>query len=160
MPKPSRSYPHRTSAAASVLKDDPPALRQLVFQGAGYAKRKLGAYQLARTDAFDWLRKAEPQSIHAVVTDPPYGLVEYSELQLQKMKNGHGGIWRIPPSFDGCQRQPLPRFTVLTDQDLSELKRFFERLAKLLLPVLVPGSHVFVATNPLISHCVYIPFIE
>ena len=25
-------------------------------------------------DAFDWLEKAEERSIHAVVTDPPYGL--------------------------------------------------------------------------------------
>ena len=27
-------------------------------------------------DAFDWLEDAEPNSIHAVVTDPPYGLIE------------------------------------------------------------------------------------
>lgn len=29
-------------------------------------------------DAFNWLENAEPNSIHAVVTDPPYGLVEYT----------------------------------------------------------------------------------
>ena len=45
-------------------------------------------------DAFDWLKQAEPCSIHAVVTDPPYGLLEYTPKQLEKMKNGRGGVWR------------------------------------------------------------------
>jgi site-specific DNA-methyltransferase (adenine-specific) len=70
-----------------------------------------------------------------------------------------GGVWRIPPSFDGCRRKPLPRFTVLTDKQRGELRTFFRRLAVSLLPVLVPGAHVFIATNPLVSHLVYEPFI-
>jgi len=93
------------------------------------------------------------------VTDPPYGLVEYMPEQLEKMQNGRGGVWRIPPSFDGCKRRPLPRFTVLRDKDKERLRDFFERLAERLLPVLVPGAHVFIATNPLVSHLVYEPFI-
>jgi len=110
-------------------------------------------------DAFEWLARAEPHSVHAVVTDPPYGLVEYTPEQLEKMENGNGGVWRIPPAFDGCKRRPLPRFTVLTDKDKGRLRNFFERLAENLLPVLVPGAHVFIATNPLVSHLVYEPFI-
>jgi len=94
-----------------------------------------------------------------VVTDPPYGLVEYRADQLEKMRNGNGGVWRIPPSFDGCKRRPLPRFTVLSERQRGNLRDFFGRLARLLLPVLVPGAHVFVATNPLVSHLVYEPFI-
>ena len=39
------------------------------------------SYQLLRTDCFDWLKAAEPASIHAVVTDPPYGLVEFSDKE-------------------------------------------------------------------------------
>lgn len=118
-----------------------------------------GDYQIFRTDAFDWLAKAQPNSIHAVVTDPPYGLVEYTPDQLEKRKNGNGGVWRIPPSFDGCKRSPLPRFTVLTSEDRLRLREFFRRLAEGLLPVLVPGAHVFIATNPLVSYLVYEPFI-
>jgi site-specific DNA-methyltransferase (adenine-specific) len=110
-------------------------------------------------DAFEWLGRAEPHSIHAVVTDPPYGLVEYTPKELEKMENGRGGVWRIPPAFDGCKRRPLPRFTVLTDKDKERLRDFFARLAERLLPVLVPGAHVFIATNPLVSHLVYEPFI-
>ena len=116
--------------------------------------------RIYHVDAFAWLEQAPPCSIHAVVTDPPYGLIEYRPDQLDKMRRGRGGVWRIPPSFDGCQRAPLPRFTVLTEQDRDNLRRFFSDLARHLLRVLVPGAHVFVATNPLVSHLVYEPFIS
>ncbi len=116
-------------------------------------------YEIFLVDAFEWLADAEHNSIHAVVTDPPYGLVEYKPEQLEKMKNGQGGVWRIPPSFDGCQRRPLPRFTVLTGPDKEALRSFFSNLAEKLMPVLVPGAHVFIATNPLVSYLVYEPFI-
>jgi site-specific DNA-methyltransferase (adenine-specific) len=119
----------------------------------------LGAFDLIQADAFSWLSQAQRCSIHAVVTDPPYGLIEYQPQQLEKMRNGNGGVWRIPPSFDGCLRRPLPRFTVLTDTDRARLREFFHRLADLLLPVLVPGAHIFIATNPLVSHLVYEPFL-
>ncbi len=33
-----------------------------------------------------------------------------------KLRSGHGGVWRIPPKWDGCERRPLPRFTVLTEE--------------------------------------------
>ena len=111
-------------------------------------------------DAFQWLAQAEPESIHAVVTDPPYGLVEYQADQLNKRKNGKGGVWRIPPSFDGAQRNPVPRFTVLTPAEEVGLQQFFGRLAPLLMRVLVPGAHIFIATNPLLSHHVYVPLME
>ena len=64
--------------------------------------------QLIHGDAFDWLEDAEPNSIHAVVTDPPYGLLEYTPHQLEKMRNGRGGVWRLPPSFDNAIRKPVP----------------------------------------------------
>ena len=115
---------------------------------------------IINADAFAWLEDAEPNSIHAVVTDPPYGLIEYSERELQKLRNGHGGVWRQPTSFDNSTRKPVPRFTVLSDEDKLELERFFERFARLLLPVLVPGAHVFIASNPLLSHLAYLPFIK
>jgi len=117
-------------------------------------------YEILRMDAFEWLKRAKPCSIHAVITDPPYGLVEYTPRELEKMEKGRGGVWRIPPSFDGCRRRPLPRFTVLTEGDRAGLRGFFTRLAESLQPVLVPGAHVFIATNPLVSHLVYQPFIE
>ncbi len=117
-------------------------------------------YEIHQTDAFEWLRSRAQNSIHAVVTDPPYGLLEYTDAEKQKLRAGRGGVWRIPPSFDGCARRPLPRFTVLNEQHKAELEAFFSKLAALLVPVLVPGAHVFIATNPLVSHLVYGPFIR
>jgi len=109
---------------------------------------------LVSGDCMDWLRSRQPGSIHAVVTDPPYGLYEYSEEQQEKLRSGKGGVWRIPPSFDGVVRSPLPRFTVLTQADLKQLDDFFYAWARALTPVLVPGANVVVASNPLLSHLV------
>jgi DNA modification methylase len=161
------------SQEATVLGDD---IRTLAFSprvgrisavtSSLTMQRRLGdnphtvPYTIYHEDAFTWLEERVRNSVHAVVTDPPYGLVEYSEHQLEKRKNGHGGIWRLPPFFDGCKRTPLPRFTVLTSDDLQALRKFFERLAKALMPVLVPGAHVFIASNPLVSYLVYEPFIQ
>ena len=133
---------------------------ETVRRGAGRREPASPApFQVFHGDAFAWLSSAAPRSIHAVVTDPPYGLIEYSDANLRKMRSGKGGVWRIPPSFDGCKRSPLPRFTVLTEADRNELRSFFAEFARLLLPVLVPGAHVFTATNPLVSYLVYEPFI-
>lgn len=109
---------------------------------------------LVNADCCEWLSTCEKNSIHAVVTDPPYGLVEYSEEQQEKLRNGRGGVWRIPPSFDGTKRSPLPRFTVLTAADLKALDEFFFKWARLLVPVLVPGANILVASNPLLSYVV------
>lgn len=105
-------------------------------------------------DCLEWLRTQEPNSVHAVVTDPPYGLFEYTDEQQEKLRNGRGGVWRIPPSFDGAKRSPLPRFTVLTASDHAALDNFFYLWARSLLPVLVPGANVVVASNPLLCHVV------
>jgi len=120
----------------------------------------LRQYETVLGDCLEWLAKRQESSIHAVVTDPPYGLREYTEPEKAKLRAGRGGVWRIPPSFDGCTRAPLPRFTVLTDQDQQALVDFFAKWARLVFKVLVPGGHVFVATNPLVSQLVYTPMLD
>ncbi len=112
----------------------------------------IGSATLFHADCFDWLEKQEDNSIHAVVTDPPYGLYEYDPDQQLKLRNGKGGVWRIPPSYDGHVRSPLPRFTTLTDDQREQLSTFFFVWARLLLPKLVPGANVIVASNPLLSY--------
>jgi DNA modification methylase len=113
-----------------------------------------GRATLVQADCMEWLRAQPPNTIHAVVTDPPYGLVEYNDVEQEKLRSGRGGVWRIPPSFDGTKRAPLPRFTTLSAEDLDELSRFFFEWAEALLPVLVPGANVLVASNPLLSYVV------
>ena len=105
-------------------------------------------------DCSAWLQRQPECSIHAVVTDPPYGLYEYTEEQQSKLRAGKGGVWRIPPSFDGNTRSPLPRFTTLDKQQLAEIGDFFSVWANALLPMLTPGANVIVASNPLLSHIV------
>ena len=133
-------------------------MTEAVAEAAAVRPGRERLYDFFHVDAFDWLAAVAETTIHAVVTDPPYGLVEYSPGQLEKRRNGRGGVWRIPPSFDGSRRQPVPRFTVLKDDDKEEIRSFFGRLATLVYPSLVPGAHVFVATNPLLSHLVVEPF--
>jgi site-specific DNA-methyltransferase (adenine-specific) len=113
-----------------------------------------GRIELRRQDCMDWLTQADENSVEAVVTDPPYGLIEYSEAEQEKLRAGRGGVWRIPPSFDGSARAPLPRFTVLKERELAELDRFFFEWARRVLRVLVPGANVVMASNPLLSHIV------
>lgn len=109
-------------------------------------------YQIHNVNSFDWLDKCKPNSFHAIVTDPPYGVVEFKNAHLEKMDNGKGGIWRLPPKLNGCERSPLPRFTVLTKDEIEELREFYFRLGSLSKRILVPGAHLFIATNVLLSH--------
>jgi DNA modification methylase len=138
---------------------------QYVLNGLDYQPQALSKRPASRSfildkttlvldDCFTWLERQPSNSLHAVITDPPYGLVEYSELEQKKLRAGKGGIWRIPPSFDGSVRSPLPRFTVLKQTDLDALEQFFTAWAARVLPVLVPGANVVVASNPLLSYLV------
>jgi DNA modification methylase len=113
-----------------------------------------GQAVLHHADCFEWLAQCSPASIHAVITDPPYGLIEYSAKEQGKLRAGRGGVWRIPPAFDGHRRAPLPRFTTLSAADRLQLHAFFLRLAVLLGRVVVPGGNVIVAANPLLAHIV------
>ena len=115
---------------------------------------RFGAATLVHGDCFDWLAARPDSSIHAVVTDPPYGLQEYTPTEQRKLRSGRGGVWRIPPSFDGHTRSPLPRFTTLNDAQRAYLREFFMTWTRLLIPKLVPGANVMVASNPLLSHIV------
>lgn len=145
--------------ADAVLRYNPERKQTKAQRVAAVAERR-GPYTIHLADAFDWMDAREPQSIHGIVTDPPYGLKEYSDEEQAKLRKGKGGVWRIPPSFDGVERSPVPRFTVLDEADLQVLQMFFEDFAQRAFRVLVPGGHIIIATNPLLSHLVYVPLIE
>ncbi|HTX20838.1 MAG TPA: site-specific DNA-methyltransferase [Candidatus Aquilonibacter sp.] len=109
-------------------------------------------FHLEQTDCFDWLRQCPARSIHAVCTDPPYGILEFTEKELAKLRIGRGGVWRLPPKVGGSHRDPLPRFTILTDEQKQHLRDYFRDWGKLLLNALVPGAHVCVAGHPILQH--------
>lgn len=111
-------------------------------------------------DCFEWMSSIPKETIHAIVTDPPYGVKEYDPDQLEKRTNGNGGIWRIPPSFDGYKRAPLPRFTALNHKDRTRLQQYFAEWGTLVLQILRPGGHVFLASNAFLSQIVFTAIIN
>ena len=121
---------------------------------------RLGNSLLLQADCFEWLAKIPGNSIHAFVTDPPYGVKEYETDQIRKMAIGRGGVWRIPPAFDGHTRSPVPRFTALNDSERQVLQSFFVDWAMLAVRALVPGGHVFIASNVFLSQLVFSALVE
>lgn len=125
-----------------------------------YQFNQMGDSLIVHADCFEWMGRIPADSFHAIVTDPPYGVKEYDFEQIEKRANGNGGIWRIPPSFDGSNRAPLPRFTALNQKERATLHRFFYEWGKLASRVLLPGGHIFVASNAFLSQLVFSALIE
>jgi site-specific DNA-methyltransferase (adenine-specific) len=144
----------RTSRGTYCLAEMADSFREPAADYEGFEHFNVGKAKIFLADCLDWLRVQPPNSLHAVVTDPPYGLFEYSEEQQEKLRSGSGGVWRIPPSFDGSARSPLPRFTTLTQTQIEEIESFFVTWGRLILDKTVPGANVVVASNPLLSHVV------
>jgi len=137
-----------------------PAAASLRLFGLDYSTHEIGGSLIVHADCFEWMGRIPEASVHAIVTDPPYGVKEYDFDQINKRTNGRGGIWRIPPSFDGHQRAPLPRFTALNDRERATLRRFFVEWARLALRVLRPGGHLFLASNAFLSQFVFSALAE
>lgn len=73
---------------------------------------------------------------------------------MAKLRNGRGGVWRLPPTMGGSQRDPLPRFTTLSAKELTHVRAYFRELGEALMPVLVPGGHILLAGTPMLQHLV------
>lgn len=110
-------------------------------------------YEFFNRDCLDWIAEQKENSITGVVTDPPYAFMEYTPIELKKKRSGKGGVWRIPPTFDGCERSPLPRFSVINDCEnlRSQFVNFYEKWGKLIFNILAPGAHIIIAATPLLS---------
>ncbi|MBE9478375.1 MAG: helix-turn-helix domain-containing protein [Chloroflexi bacterium] len=141
-------------------EEEPTGLPAAVAEPRAVYQPVEATYELVHEDCFEWMECRQPNSIHAIVTDPPYGLKEYTAKEKTKLRRGRGGVWRIPPAIGGCVRRPLPRFTVLTNDEKQQLMEFFRKWGACAFRVLVPGGHVFIATNPLLSQLVYMTLIE
>lgn len=116
---------------------------------------------LFHADTFEWLLTQSDNSFHGVCTDPPFGIVEFTPKEVNKLRNGNkGGIWRIPPKMGGSERAPLPRFTVLSSAEREHVRTFFREFAELLLPKVVPGAHVFLAGTPMLQYLVQDGFAQ
>jgi site-specific DNA-methyltransferase (adenine-specific) len=119
VPTQTASLTHRKTIADKTSQKD--ALSALALS---YTSVAVGNSRIIRADCFEWLGQIPANSLHAIVTDPPYGVKEYNFDQIKKRANRNGGVWRIPPSFDGHIRSPLPRFTAFTPSELKSVRRF------------------------------------
>lgn len=128
--------------------------------GLDYRSEEIGASRIVHADCFEWLSRIPEMSLSGIVTDPPYGVKEFDLDQMEKRANGRGGIWRIPPSFDGSVRSPLPRFTALNTKEREVLREFFIAWSRSVLPALRPGAHVFLAGNTFLSQLVFGAVVE
>lgn len=111
-------------------------------------------YTLYNQSCFDWLREQPINSIQGVCTDPPFGIVEFLPHEMEKMRKGKGGVWRLPPTIGGSKRAPLPRFTTLSEKELKHVQTYFCEFGEALIPTLTPGAHVFLAGTPMLQHLV------
>ena len=126
----------------------------------GYTLQAISDCCIIEADCFDWLEGLPENSLHAIVCDPPYGVKEYETDQIEKRDNGVGGIWRLPPAFDGTTRAALPRFTALNLKEREALRSFFLRWSLLATRALRPGGHVFIASNSFLSQLVFAALVE
>lgn len=163
-----RNVPSSSIRSSLNLRDGESVVR--ISRGRYALKAKLdnelvpafeyGESQLYQSDCLDWLRTQGDNTIHAVVTDPPYGATEYSVREQEKLRSRRGGIWRIPPALDGVKRSPVPRFTTMSAGDYDVVEEFFVSWAKEIRRVIVPGANVIVAANPLVSYRISAALVE
>lgn len=111
-------------------------------------------YILHHANCFEWLRRQPSNSIHGVCTDPPFGIVEFLPHEIEKLRKGRGGVWRLPPTMGGSQRDPLPRFTTLTAKEREHVRIYFREFGEALIHALIPGGHVFLAGTPMLQFLV------
>jgi site-specific DNA-methyltransferase (adenine-specific) len=142
--------------------DDISVLQMLDLHGYAfdYQTHAFTHSRAVHADCFEWLGRLQPESLHAVVTDPPYGVKEYDFDQLDKKHAGVGGVWRLPPSFDGHVRSPLPRFTALDKKERESVDRFFFEWGRLVHRSLRPGGHVILASNSFLSQLVFAALVR
>lgn len=120
----------------------------------------MATYELHHANCFEWLKAQPANSFHGVCTDPPFGIVEFLPHEMAKLRNGRGGVWRLPPSMGGSQRDPLPRFTTLSAAEREHIRTYFREFGEALLPVLVPGAHIILAGTPMLQHLVQNGFAD
>ena len=131
----------------------PGMLKTAVAESRTDGRPREARFEIFCEDCFDWMKRRRPCSVHSIVTDPPYGLKEYSPEQKDKLREGRGGVWRNPPAIDGYVRRPLT-------QRRRETAKFFLQWGKRALEALVPGGHVFIAANPILSQLVYTSLVK
>jgi len=136
---------------------NPHALLSLAFElRRPRAKSGEAVYALHLTDCLLWMDAQPECSIQAIVTDPPYGLREYTTEEKRKLRNKKGGVCGcLRPSMVASQSSAP--FHGSDRIGPTAATNVLHVLAGKALRILVPGGHLFIASSPLLSHLVYMP---
>src|SRR2546430_2222806 len=82
----SKTLFRRSSRGNYTLQETPRPAYGVEGRAGEYPIWEFGKSRLLNADCFAWLREQGANSFHAVVTDPPYGLVEYAPEQQRKLR--------------------------------------------------------------------------
>ena len=63
---------------------DPVQLAEVVSQPKPTCGHSRGSYEIILQDCFEWMVHRGANTIHAIVTDPPYGLKEYTSKEKKE----------------------------------------------------------------------------
>ena len=125
-----------------------------------YRSERIGQSGIVHADCFEWLARVPQNSLHAVVTDPPYGVKEYDLDQLRSGPTATAASGVFHRRSTAIPAPPLPRFTALDAAERDRVRRFFIDWGKLRCHALRPGGHVFIATNAFIAQLLYGALVE
>ncbi|MGI4829958.1 MAG: hypothetical protein ACRYFU_17440 [Janthinobacterium lividum] len=80
-----------------AVKDEPFATDKHPLSNLtiGYEYGCVAVSRIVLTDCVEWAKAAPENSIHAIVTDPPYGVKEHELDQIEKRNVGKGGVWKL-----------------------------------------------------------------
>ena len=113
-------------------------------------------HTLYTADCMSWLGPQSEKEQHTCSCgDPPYGPCTNTLPKEQtKLRAGKGGVWQIPPSFDGLAL-PASALYRFDRRRRAALRRCFSRHGQgCFIACWFPGGNVAVASNPLLSHLV------
>ncbi|MBN1868925.1 site-specific DNA-methyltransferase [Candidatus Sumerlaeota bacterium] len=115
-----------------------------------------------QSDALDWLHGLPDTSIHAVVTDPPRDPAEIDILVGEASARAEGvRHWNISASLDTLDAEPTARLPE-PEESLAyrNIRIVYTALGLELMRVLVPGAHVFVGSDPILSTPIFAALVR
>ena len=80
-------------------------------------------YRIHQADCFDWLRECRPRSLHAVCTDPPYGVLEFTGKEISKLVNGNLNAGHYQIKWDASKYSSGVYYYKLITDGFSETKK-------------------------------------
>jgi site-specific DNA-methyltransferase (adenine-specific) len=107
----------------------------------------------------EWILGVPDESIHVIITDPPFSVREFDEDNIKELENGNL-VWQdFRRMDDGHVRAPQPVFHTLSVGQKDEIRDFFRDFSYNSSRILIPGAFVLMACHSSLLHLV-LPSME